>query len=400
MKHPDARTESPIDTILTLPCEQPLTSSDLSQGRYAVQGRLDFIRHWAARHLRDVPVKFRMDGNAVHRYRKRAGPISVVLYITDPAVDTVECWSKIAQLQETCSLPLKVIGGGTNLYITERGFDGILVIYKYRDTVEIDAASGMVSCTASTPLSYLVHQACINGLDMVDLWGIPGTVGGAVCNNTGNSRARVNIGDMVVSVDVFDLSRQRIETLAPPRSSWTQRNSFFRRDARANHGQRYAIRRVTLRLQACDVGQLMSRLEACRCYRREKNRHARHNAGSFWVNRIANRLGPDMLTRDFISQSSLADLDINGVRYTRAYSFLDTASHSTDRDVALMVARSLSILRGQFSSSVRAEVEFLDRDGEIDLEGFLARFGLGRWQPTLFPIRSRYAWLGTGQRAA
>jgi len=394
MKHPHARTENPIGTILTLPGEQPLPVSALSQGRYAVHGQLDFIRHWSSRHLRDVPIKFRMDGNAVHRYHKRAGPISVVLDITDPAVDTVECWSKIAQLGEICSLPLKVIGGGTNLYITERGFDGILVIYKYRDAVEVDAASGIVSCTASTPLSYLVYQACINGLDLVDLWGIPGTVGGAVCNNTGNSRAGVNIGDSVVSVDVFDLARHRTETRAPPRSSWTQRDSLFRRDARANHRQNYAIRRVTLRLKACDAEQLMSRLEACRCYRREKNRHARHNAGSFWVNRIANRLGPDMLTRDFISQSPLADLDINGVRYTRAYSFLDTASHSTDRDVASMVAKSLSILRSQFSASVRAEVEFLDRDGEIDLEAFLARFGLGNW------IRSRYAWLDTGQRAA
>jgi UDP-N-acetylenolpyruvoylglucosamine reductase len=205
---------------------------------------------------------------------------------------------------------------------------------------------------------------------------------------------------MVVSVDVFDLSRQRTETLAPPRSSWTQRDSFFRRDARANRWQKYAIRKVTLRPKACDVEQLMPRLEACRRYRREKNRHARHNAGSFWVNRIANMVGPDVLTRDFISQSRLADLDINGVRYTRAYCFLDTASRSTDRDVALMVAKSLSVLRSQFSASVRAEVEFLDRDGEIDLEGFLARFGLGKWRSTLLPIRSRYAWLDTGQKVA
>ena len=65
-----------------------------------------------------------------------------------------------------------------------------------------------------------------------------------------------------------------------------------------------------------------------------------------------------------------------------------------------MVAKSLSILRSQFSASIRAEVELLDRDGEIDLEGFMARFGLGKWRPTLLPIRSRYAWLGTGQRAA
>jgi hypothetical protein len=205
---------------------------------------------------------------------------------------------------------------------------------------------------------------------------------------------------MVVSVDVFDLFRHRTETLTLPRSSWTQRDSFFRKDARANGRQSYAIRKVTLRLKACDVEQLMSRLEACRRHRREKNRHARHNAGSFWVNRIANRLGPDTLTRDFISQSPLADLDIHGVRYTRAYCFLDTASRSTDRDVALMVAKSLSILRSQFSASVRAEVEFLDRDGEIDVEGFMARFGLGQWHPTLLPIRSRYAWLDAGQRAA
>jgi UDP-N-acetylenolpyruvoylglucosamine reductase len=341
-----------------------------------------------------------MDGNAVHRYHKRAGPLSVVLLIGDPATDTVECWHKVARLAQLCSRPLKVIGGGTNLYITEAGFDGILVVYKHRGAVEVDAKSGLISCPACTPLSYVVYQAGMSGLDMVDLWGIPGTVGGAVCNNTGNSRAGVNIGDMVVSVDVFDLSRHRAETLVLPKSAWRQRDSYFRRDARLNRRQNYVIRRVTLRLDACDVGALMSRLGACRRYRREKNRHARHNAGSFWVNRIENKLGPHVLTRDFISQSPLADLDINGVHYTRAYSFLDTASHSTDQDVALMVAESLRILRSEFSPSVRAEVEFLDRDGEIDLERFVARFGLGYCWPALQPVHPRYAYPQASERAA
>jgi len=363
-------------------------------------GELEFIRSWVSRHLQGVPVKFRMDGNAVHRYHKRAGPLSVVLLIGDPATDTVECWHKVARLAQLCSRPLKVIGGGTNLYITEAGFDGILVVYKHRGTVEVDTKRGLISCPACTPLSYVVYQASISGLDMVDLWGIPGTVGGAVCNNTGNSRAGVNIGDMVVSVDAFDLARHRAGTLVLPRSTWRQRDSYFRRDARLNRRQNYVIRRVTLRPEACDVGALMSRLEACRRYRREKNRHARHNAGSFWVNRIENKLGPHVLTRDFISQSPLADLDINGVHYTRAYSFLDTASHSTDQDVALMVAESLRVLRSEFSPSVRAEVEFLDRDGEIDLERFVARFGLGYCWPALRPVHPRYAYSQASERAA
>jgi UDP-N-acetylenolpyruvoylglucosamine reductase len=364
MERPNVHTTDSTGTMLRVVGRQPRPDP-------TAHGQLEFIRRWASRHLQDVSVRFRMDGNAVHRYLKRAGPLSVVLLIDHPAADTIAHWHRIAELADRCVRPLKVIGGGTNLYITEAGFDGILVAYRHWRAVEVDAKRGLVSCPACTPLSHVVHQACTNGLDMVDLWGIPGTVGGAVCNNTGNSRAGVNIGDMVVSVDVFDLSRHRAETLVLPRSSWTQRDSYFRRDARLSHRQNYVIRKVTLRLDACDVGTLMSRLETCRRYRREKNRHARHNAGSFWVNRIENRLGPHVLTRDFIGQSSLAELDVNGVHYTRAYRFLDTASYSTDRDVALMVAQSLRLLRSQFSPSVRAEVEFLDRDGPGALCGAL-----------------------------
>lgn len=82
-------------------------------------------------------------------------------------------------------MPLFPIGKGSNLVVSDRGYDGaILLVGKAFSGVEFDGAKAVAK--AGTMLTDLVTQAARRGLaGMEMLAGIPGTVGGAVYIDAG-----------------------------------------------------------------------------------------------------------------------------------------------------------------------------------------------------------------------
>ena len=92
-------------------------------------------------------------------------------------------------------LPVLVLGGGSNLLISDEGVRGIILSTSRLNGL-IGRAHGRVRVPAGTGLPRLVRWAESNGLaGMECLAGIPGTVGGAVCMNAGGRDG--TIGNMV-----------------------------------------------------------------------------------------------------------------------------------------------------------------------------------------------------------
>lgn len=77
-----------------------------------------------------------------------------------------------------------VIGGGTNVLFDDRGFDGAVVCT--RSLRGCAVAGRCLSALAGTTLGEAVRVAVEHGVGGLErLWGIPGTVGGAVAGNAG-----------------------------------------------------------------------------------------------------------------------------------------------------------------------------------------------------------------------
>ncbi len=112
---------------------------------------------------------------------KLGGPASVlILPKTIPQLKTA--WRLAQQL----SLPVLILGSGTNVLISDSGFKGVVIlntieemtiISKSQEKLEIKAFSG-------TLLSNLVRFSLEEGFkDLLPFFTIPGTVGGAIWNN-------------------------------------------------------------------------------------------------------------------------------------------------------------------------------------------------------------------------
>ncbi|CAK6687831.1 UDP-N-acetylmuramate dehydrogenase [Synechococcus sp. BA-124 BA4] len=84
------------------------------------------------------------------------------------------------------TLPLRLIGAGSNLLISDGGLEGLTLCNRRLQGSVIDAATGLVEAQAGEPIPTLARKAARAGLSGLE-WavGIPGTVGGAAVMNAG-----------------------------------------------------------------------------------------------------------------------------------------------------------------------------------------------------------------------
>ena len=83
-------------------------------------------------------------------------------------------------------VPITLLGAGSNLLVSDRGLDGLVICTRHLRHSHFDAETGQVTAAAGEPLVRLAWQAAERGWEGLE-WavGIPGTVGGAVVMNAG-----------------------------------------------------------------------------------------------------------------------------------------------------------------------------------------------------------------------
>lgn len=109
------------------------------------------------------------------------------------------------------ALPLFVLGKGSNVLVSDRGWPGLVVDLDKFTKMEWDG--GAVSAQAGAPLDALVRDAVRRGhAGMEELSGIPGSVGGAVVMNAG--AFSTSIADTLQQATYLDIDNGGIVTAA------------------------------------------------------------------------------------------------------------------------------------------------------------------------------------------
>jgi len=107
---------------------------------------------------------------------------------------------------EKRKLPVFIMAGGSNLLVSDRGYDGLVILMRLH---EIEVRNGHLIVDSGVPLARVLNFSLKNGLSGLE-WaaGIPGTVGGAVVDNAGAFGQ--SISDLVEKVRVFYLRRNKV----------------------------------------------------------------------------------------------------------------------------------------------------------------------------------------------
>lgn len=93
---------------------------------------------------------------------------------------------QIMQYATRENIPLTVLGGGSNVLLSDHGLQGIVmhITHRYADFAFLP--EGFVRAQAGTRLGTLIKKSMAQNLGGIEqLWGIPGTIGGAVAMNAG-----------------------------------------------------------------------------------------------------------------------------------------------------------------------------------------------------------------------
>ncbi len=127
------------------------------------------------------------------------------------------------------SLPLFVLGGGSNLLVRDEGFPGLVVqlaVGGSTETTEIDAVTRELRALAGLPWEEFVDQACEQDLTGVEcLAGIPGLTGGTPVQNVGAYGQEVS--QTIHSVRALDLRSGSFVDLSREACQFSYRRSLF-----------------------------------------------------------------------------------------------------------------------------------------------------------------------------
>ena len=143
-------------------------------------------------------------------------------------------------------LPVFVLGGGSNLVVSDDGFDGIVVhvgIHGIETTASGTATQ--LSVGAGESWDRVVGHAVMRHLAGIEcLSGIPGTVGGTPVQNVGAYGQEVS--SVIDTVEVFDRRTRDVRRFAAAECGFGYRTSRFKRE----DAGRFVICTVTFTLHA------------------------------------------------------------------------------------------------------------------------------------------------------
>lgn len=201
---------------------------------------------------------------------KFGGPARYLAEVADaPAL------GRIADLLATSpALDVVVIGRGSNLVVSDRGFDG-LAIRLVGDYLRIDVVDALVVAGGAAPLPRLAREAARAGRGGLEFYvGIPGSVGGAVCMNAGCHGTET--ADVLVDAEILDLRLGTLQTRSPADLGLRYRHSDL------EPGQVVTRARFSTIDRDPDEGERM--LREITQWRRDNQPGGTFNAGSVFKN--------------------------------------------------------------------------------------------------------------------
>jgi UDP-N-acetylmuramate dehydrogenase len=273
-----------------------------------------------------------------------------------------EAFARAIHAARDTGMPVMVIGGGTNLIVSDAGFRGLVLRYR-ADRITADGAQ--VTADAGAVLQDLVDFANAHGLKgMETLAGIPGWVGAAVYGNAGAYGH--SIAERVGSVRFFD--GEQVRVFDNQECEFAYRESIFKRR------KEWIIFSTVLALTPEDADALQKISADILKIRNEKFPPSMKCAGSIFKNfllrdlpaEVAAQVPPQVVREGkvaaawFLEQVGSKGLRRGGIQVADYHAnLIYNAGEGTARELCALIADLKERVRARFGIAVEEEVQYV-----------------------------------------
>ena len=285
------------------------------------------------------------------------GPAAVFAEAADE-----EAFTEAFRMAQSSGAAYCVIGDGTNLIVSDQGFDGVVLRQAANLIYHEDA---IVRAQAGAPLQTLVDYCIDHGLRGLEtMTGIPGSVGGAVYGNAGAYGH--SIDECVRRVRFLDRTAVR---------SFHQSDCGFRyRDSIFKQHKDWIILDVELSMTPAPAGELLRTADEIFKIRLAKYPATMKCAGSIFKNLILAELPesvrsqiPDRVVREgkapsayFLEQVGAKGMRNGGIHVADYHAnLIYNAENGTAQQLCELIAELKCRVRKQFGLELEEEVQYV-----------------------------------------
>lgn len=260
----------------------------------------------------------------------------------------------LAQVLADFQLPCLVLGRGTNVLLSDRGFWGV-VIRLGRAFEWIRGEQLTVEAGGATPLPQVANWAArrvLTGMEFAIA--IPATVGGAVRMNAGAHRRQVS--EVLISARICRTDQRRIDAVPAELLQMDYRRTAI--------GDRDVVCSATFSLERSDEKAILHRMREHRSHRLATQPADQPNAGSFFKNPAGDSAG------GLIDKAGLKGARVGGAEVSEKHAnFLVAHPGATAQDVydlmAVVQSRVLEIAGILLVPEVHVVGSFDDSRGRV-----------------------------------
>ena len=290
-----------------------------------------------------------------------------------------QTWKKVNTYNENKenvseqSMPIIVIGNGTNLLVKDGGIRGLVIKYIANNYSIVDSKNANIdekkihsldlsfsklnfeddsyyvtvsSGLTNALLAKILLDNSLSGFEFAG--GIPGTIGGAVYMNAG--AYSLEMKNIVVSTKYLDLNTYEIKTIANNEHNFEYRKSIFQ-------NLNTVILETTLKLQKGNQEDIKTKMHEYAEKRKATQPLDKPSAGSRF------KRGTDFITAKLIDESGLKGYSIGGAQVSEKHAgFIINTGNATAKDIINLINYVKEKVYEKFGKTIEEEVKIIGED--------------------------------------
>lgn len=234
-----------------------------------------------------------------------------------------------------------ILGHGSNLLFDDDGYDGIVISTEKMNNIELQGDEIVAECGALlTVCAVTARDASLSGMEC--LYGIPGSIGGAVFMNAGAYEAQMS--DVVTETTYLDRETLEVCRVVGEEQHFGYRTSIFRE----NGG---IVLSARLKLHADDREAISERMADYKRRRIEKQPLEYPSAGSVF------KRYPGTYTAKLIDEAGLKGSFVGDAQVSEKHAgFIINRGSATSSDVKELIRRIKAAIREKNGIDIETEI--------------------------------------------